>query len=43
VAFNPLYQVRTDGGEVSNTDLVDVINDDLIDIHKLRFNDRIQN
>jgi len=36
--------VRTDGGDnVSNTDLVDVINDDLIDIHKLRFNDRIQN
>ena len=41
--FHPLYQVRTDAGEVSNTDLVDVINDDLIDIHKLRFNDRIQN
>ena len=42
--FHQLYKVRTDSGEnVSNTDLVDVINDDLIDIHKLRFNDRIQN
>ena len=42
--FHELYKVKTDGGDgaqVSNSDLVDVINDDLIDIHKIRFNERV--
>jgi hypothetical protein len=43
-SYAPLYRVKENlNNKNANKDQVDVINDELIDIHKIRFNEKLQN